>query len=198
MTPPLSLRQQAQTLKPREIERFVKDLGGAAAYGKGLCWTVPFFKDDVAIVELTDEGAQPLRRDYYIKDDAGLKPVSYTAGYVESLAAAYGLELTRDTLEDYLRFYLAFTRGPSGRVLPISIIDELPLREELSLIIRRKLQSLITPLTIEENRSATGCVLIGSKLLKAQMTVDDQGTVTLEAIALLGDTLPVSDSLLEA
>lgn len=198
MTPPLTLRQQAVALKPREMERLSKETA-VSSYTKGLSWELPFFKTPVWVIELTDDAHQPIRRDYYIKDGSGITPASYSADFVESLASSHGLDLSRDTVEDYIRFYLAFTRGGAGRVLPVNIIDELPLREELSLIIRRKLQSLITPMIVEDIHQVTGCFLIGNKLVKAKLTIDPKtGKVDMEALNLLADTLPVSDSLLEA
>ncbi len=195
MNPPLSLRQQAQSLKTRELGKISSELG--VAYNKGLQWTLPFFKKPVNVVELTDESVLPARRDYYIKEEERFQPLTFMPGFVEGLVQTYGLSLSRDTIEDYIRFYLAFTRGQAGRVLPIDMIDELPLREELTLITRRKLQGLITPLVVEDASHATGCFLIKDKLLKTRVTVDAKGTLALEAQGLLADTLPVSDSLLE-
>lgn len=194
MTPPLSLRAQAQVLKPREIDKIAAKGHG---YSKGLQWVLPFYKAAVTLVELTDEAVLPARRDYYIKDDNGVTKLAFEPGFVEGLAMQHGLALSRDTVDDYIRFYTGATRGAAGRVLPIDIIDELPLREELTLITRRKLQELITPLTAIDAKSATGCFLIRDKLVKAKVTIGKGGGVELEAVAFLADTLPVTDSVLE-
>ena len=60
------------------------------------------------------------------------------------------------------------------------------------------MQAALTPLTVQDAHHVTGCFLIGDKVFSAKAAISAAGTVTLEPIALIADTLPVLDSVLEA
>lgn len=196
MYPPLTLRTDPAPLKPKEVSALTQKLTLDGQW-KGLAWHLPFFRTPVQLVEMLSENTLSPARLYSICDDDVARLVPYTTGALEEMAAQYGLVLTRDTVDDYIRFYLGFTRGQAGRVIPVEQIEQLPLREELSLITRRKLQTGITPMMVENAVQVTGCFLIGDKIFMARAVVDQGGTVSLEPLSLIADTLPILDSLLE-
>lgn len=197
MAPPLSFRTDPKILKPREAAQLAKQAGLKGEAWKGLSWTLPCFAAAVEIVELSEDAQWESERFCFLKTDAGLEKAEYRAGYAEELAQRFGLALSRDTADEYLRLYLALTRGQAGLVTPVEQVDHLPLREELTLITRRKLQSCLTPLTAQDSARVTGCFLIGDKLFSARAAIGKTGAVSLEPLALIADTLPVLDSVLE-
>lgn len=196
MYPPLSLRTDPLPLKPKECAALAQKMGMDGEW-KGLIWRLPFFKGKVELVEMTSENAIPVSRVYIMCDEDVSRFMPYTTGELEKMAAQYGLVLARDTIDDYVRFYLGFTRGQAGRVMPVEQVEQLPLREELTLITRRKLQNGITPIIVENANQATGCFLIGDKIFMAKAEADEGGTVALEPLTMIADTLPILDSLLE-
>lgn len=197
MTPPLLFRTDPKSLKSREAGQLAKQGGLSGAAWKGLSWALPCFKEKLDLVELSEEGDIDALRHYFIKHGETLTPAEYKSGVVEDLAARFGLHLTRDTADEYVRLYLGLTRGQGGRIIPIEQVDHLPLREELTLITRRKLQAGLTPLIVQDARHVTGCFLIGDKLFSARADIDGAGTITMEPLSLIADTLPVLDSVLE-
>ena len=197
MTPPLSFRSSARALKTKEIQTIALEAGLTAEPGKGLEWTLPFFEGDVRLVELTVETAMPAQRHYIVIENGDAALVEYRTGYVEDLVHRNGLALNRDNADEYVRFHMGLTRGQVGRVLPIELVDDLPLREELTLITRKNLQSAITPLTVHDEKTVSGCFLMGDKLFMARAEIKPTGMVALEPLSLLADTLPVLDYSLE-
>lgn len=195
---PLSFRADPKPLKPREAAQLAKRAGLQGDAWKALSWPLQCFATPTEILELGEDGALDAVRHYFIRTDGFIEPVEYRTGYVEELAARLGLALSRDTADDYVRLYMGLTRGQGGQVVPIEQVDQLPLREELTLITRRKLQSSLTPMSVQDGQRVTGCFLIGDKLFSARADIGKKGNVTLEPLALIADTLPVLDSTLEA
>lgn len=198
MNPPLSFRASARPLKPKDIKELAKEAGIAPEPSKGIEWDLPFFSTQVRLAELVIESVIPAARHYVlIEGEDKAQKMSFAPGFVEALAVRRGLSLTRDNADEYIRFYMGFTRGQGGRVMPIDSVDDLPLREELTLITRRNLQSLITPIVVHDENTVSGCFLIGNKLFSARADIKASGMVTLEPLGLLADTLPVNEYTLE-
>lgn len=198
MNPPLSFRQSAHALKPKEIQLLAGYISLKPEPNKGIEWSLPFFAGDVRLVELTIESVMPATRHYILLEGEKATRVEYRTGYVEDIAVRQKLAITRENADEYIRFYMGLTRGQAGRVIPIENVDELPLREELTLITRRNLQALVTPLTVHDAHILSGCFLIGDKLFSARATIKPNGAVELEPLGLLADTLPVLNDALEA
>ncbi len=197
MTPALSLRTDPTVLKARDTAALVKMTSLGEGRWKVLVWTLLCFKESLSLVEIAAEDDPAGMRHYYINVGETLEPVQYNTSYIQELAKRFGLALNRDRVDDYVRLYLAFSRGQAGRVIPVEQIDQLPLREELTLITRRKLQSAITPLVATDASHVSGCYLIGDKLFSATAIVSEDGAVTLEPQGLIADTLPILDTVFE-
>lgn len=198
MTPALSLRLDPATPKTRETAALVKQTNVGEGRWKALLWDLPCFAESVQLAELAVEDDPAGARFYFIGHNDAWEKVEYDTSYVQALGKRFGLRLSRDTVDDYVRLYLGFTRGQAGRVIPVEQLEQLPLREELTLITRRKLQTMITPLVVDDTHKVSGCFLIGDKLFSATASVSDDGAVSLEPQGLLADTLPVLDTVFEA
>jgi hypothetical protein len=197
MTPPLSFRTDPVQLKQRDANTIAQDAGLGTGRWKALGWSLPCFKGVADIIEVANDDDIPAGKIYVLRHANGVERVEYRTGYVEALAQRLGLTLNRDTADEYVRFYMGLTRGQAGRVIPVEQVDQLPLREELTLITRRKLQSAIVPLTVQDAHTVTGCFLIGDKLFSARATITSEGAVSLEPLAILADTLPVLQAVFE-
>ncbi len=198
MTPPLALQCDADLLKTRAAQDWAKKAGLEKAKWKGLSWKLDFFKKSSSLAEIIDEDDLSQKRHYIIDIDNDVSLCEYGGDVVETLVQKAGLDLNKTNICDYLFFYLGFTRGQAGRVLTIQNVDDLILREELTLITRRNLQALITPTHIQSSHEIEGCFLIGDKLFKALATIDKKGSVMLKPTEILADTLPVQDQALSA
>lgn len=194
MTPALTLSSDADLLKKSDLKQWLSatDFDTKARW-KGLVWTLSFFKQDALLAELVNEDAADGSRHYLIKIGDDIQKAQFGSQVVENLIGQAGLNLTKDNVADYLSFYLGFTRGQAGRLFIINNVDDLPLREELTVVLRRNVHSLITPLQALSDREIEGCFLIQNKLFKAKATIEDNGSVLLEPLSILADTLPVQD-----
>lgn len=198
MTPPLTLNCEADLLKTRGAQDWATKAGLEKARWKGLVWNLSFFDKTSSLAEIVNEDDLSQKRYYIVDIDGDVTPCVYGADVVETLVQKAGLKLTKDNVSDYLSFYLGFTRGQAGRVLVIQNVDDLILREELTLITRRNLQALITPFHVQSETKVEGCFLIADKLFKALASIDAHGSVMLQPLEILADTLPVQDQALSA
>lgn len=198
MTPPLALNCDADLLKKRAAQDWATKAGLPKSKWKGLSWELDFFDKPSSLAEIVDEDDLSQKRHYIINIDGDVSQCEYGSDVVEALVKKAGLSLNKTNVCDYLFFYLGFTRGQAGRLLLIQNVDDLILREELTLITRRNLQSLITPMHVISMQEIEACFLITNKLFKAVAKVDDNGSVLLEPTDILADTLPVQDQALSA
>lgn len=198
MNPPLSLSCDANLLKSRAAQEWAHKVDLGKARWKGLSWTLNFFKKPCVLTEIMNEDDIDQKRYYIIECDGQPTLCQYGTDVVEDLVKQAGLAIDQHNIQDYILFYLGFTRGQAGRVLAIQTVDDLHLREELTLITRRNLQAMITPMHVVSDKDIEGCFLITNKLFKALASVDENGSVLLKPKEILADTLPVQDQALRA
>lgn len=113
-----------------------------------------------------------------------------------------GLVLNKNTILDYVRFYMAHVTGPHGQSIIVDTVEDIGLQEEPSPGVRKSLGDRIIPLALHGSLPGAGyqcrgTLLIQKTLYSVYLDVDRLGRIMPRMNRVLADVLPVHDRILE-
>tara|TARA_Y100000031_G_scaffold103504_1_gene113673 strand:- start:152078 stop:152734 length:657 start_codon:yes stop_codon:yes gene_type:complete len=153
------------------------------------------------LFEITDRSASPVKKRFVIYKRDTIQTIDYTNSPIYDLNKKAPINLTKDTLFDYIRFFFTFVRGRHGRFIVVESTDDIQWREEPAVSLRRDLNGLIEPLVLKEITS-DGSYVVGAKvifkdaLFACNVNIKQNGIVRLSNQKLLAENLPVIDDIL--
>ena len=158
---------------------------------------IPFYKD-YSLLDVTNHGLMPNRRMFYIYSKGDIHPINWTHEQIYELNKKIPVELTRQNITDYVRFFLIFAKGKHGRFLLLESIDEINWKEEPPPAARKTIAKVIKPLEITSETSTGSYVLRATILLKdsiffCNIEVTKEGIVKINHEELVVEGLPIID-----
>ncbi len=157
--------------------------------------------------DVADHQTMPPRRRYVIvqQNDPQSPPKSMTildgsSQAIQQLNATIPLCLNDQTITEYIQFYLAFVRGPEGRMVLIESLDDIPWRDDPSPSARKALGKMITAIeptgSVSGNYHTKAQVIFGDGLYEIDIHVDKTGHFTFKDAKMLIEDMPVLDDVL--
>jgi hypothetical protein len=112
------------------------------------------------------------------------------------------LILNKNTILDYVRFYMGHVTGPHGQSIIVDTVEDIGLQEEPSPGVRKSLNDRIVPLALHGSLPGAGyqcrgTLLIQKTLYSVYLDVDRLGRIMPRMNTVLADVLPVQDRVLE-
>lgn len=126
--------------------------------------------------------------------------LDYTAQTVLDLNASIPVNITRDTVLDYIEFYLRYVRGPHGFFNVVHDINDIRWKEPPPGHARQSVADMITPLMIKTQSAddifkCAGTVMFENGLFTCDITVTGKtGKVKIDNQNLLIKDMPVYDT----
>ena len=158
---------------------------------------IPFYKG-YSLLDLTNHALTPNRRMFYIYKEGDIHPINWTHEQIYNLNQTIPIELTKQNIADYVRFFLIFAKGKHGRFLLLESIDEINWKEEPPPAARKTISKVIKPLEIVSETSTGSYVLKATILLKdsiffCNIEVTKNGVVKIDHEELVVEGLPIID-----
>lgn len=191
-------------LSAPQVEQLLKDvtpLLNVAPFPEGQ--TVVLARDldfwpGCALCDISDQGVNPIRRIFAIWKPGAAVILNWTNEPVYALNKVVPLQLTENSILDYIRFFLQFVRGRHGRFLIAETVDDINWKEEPPPAARRAVGKLLHPLRLKGKTPAgdnifEACVMFQDSLFHTDITVSDEGIVTLSNEQMLVEDMPVLD-----
>lgn len=160
------------------------------------------FYKDTSIIEVLDRQAHPPRQFTVLTNNKISQIVDYKPESIKQMNSVYGLNLTDNTVCDYVRFFLKYTQGPHGRFLLLEGVEDIPWKEDPPPAARTALAEMIKSLPQALESDATGwhgeiSVIFQGAFFYADLTVSQDGEIALANQRLMIDQMPIFDDIIQ-
>ncbi len=149
--------------------------------------------------DMADHTHMPPARRFLLMKDNDIVVMDFTNTPIYGLNAKVPIELTRDTVKDYVRFFFTFVRGRHGRFIIVETVDDIAWREEPPPAARKSISKLIKPIAFHSSDKGDGSffmqaqMMFRDSLFQADVLVKPDGLVQLSNESLLIEDMPVLD-----
>lgn len=158
------------------------------------------FYPDYWFYDVADHQTMPPRRRYLIVKGADSVLIDGRAETILSLNKTVPIMLNDKNILDYIQFYLAFVRGPKGRMVLIESLDDIPWRDEPSPAARKAIGKMVSALdlqaSVDGSYSSTAQIIFGDGLYEVDVSIAKDGSVDFKNHKMLIEDMPVLDDLL--
>ena len=166
-----------------------------------LSHSLPFYAG-YSLFEVTDYDVNPPRHISFIYKDTKksehLHILNSTNEPIYNLNRAVPVVLNKDNIKLYVRFFFHYVRGRFGRFIIIESPDEIDWREEPVAAGRKALGKMITPINLKNisddgTYHLTASIIFKESLFELDISVLNNGTVSLSNQELVVEDIPVAD-----
>lgn len=152
------------------------------------------------LVEIVDRSVVPHTRRMIVHKPGHAIVLNWTNAPVYALNKSGALNLTDDTVADYVRFFYQVVHGQHGRFTIVEAVADIPWHEDPPPAVRKSVGRMIQPVqSIGQDKHDTfalmACIVYRSALFRATVKVDAAGHVTLHDQELLVEDMPVRDDV---
>jgi len=161
------------------------------------------FYNGYALCEVSDFGTVPVRSISFIYKESGdfeeIHILDGTNNPIYHLNKAVPLFLNETNVISYARFFFYYVRGRFGRFNIVENVDEINWREEPSPSGRKALSKMIQVLELEKNALEKTSfhmkcsIIFKDSLFESDITVEENGNVSLSNQEMLVEDIPVLD-----
>lgn len=194
-------------LKSDHVESFLQNItpllmGQNFAPATTVVLTRPLsFWGDAKLYDIADHRTLPPARAFVVQMGDAYHVLNFTPTDFQILNAQRKPHLNLETITDYVRCFIGFTRGQDGRFIIVETVDDIPWKEDPPPQARKAVGKLLTPVhaTIDEHQGVFKVSLVAlykTQLLKLNLDIRTDGMVTLMPDGTLLEDLPVLDDIL--
>ncbi len=171
------------------------DSGSVTILGQELSFYPGYRFLDMADYEVT-----PHFRKFVIYKPGAVIVLDWTNKPLYELNNKAPLELTKETIADYVRFFFTYVRGPHGKFSIIETVDDISWSEEPPPAARKSLGKMLQPVMIngkngDNSFHLTACLMFKGTLYKASIFVTKDGRITVSDEEIIIDDMPVADDI---
>lgn len=164
--------------------------------------SLPFYKD-VKFYELTDLTAVPAARKYALSDDKSVYMINWTNGPIYEVNENAPIELKRENVADYVRFFFSYVRGRHGRFIIVESFEDIKWQNEPPAQGRKVMQEILHPVSfINEDEDGVftleAFMLFKDSLFRTLVHVSPDGTVDMTDEELKIEGMPVIQDVMMA
>lgn len=154
------------------------------------------FYPEYKMIELSDKSIIPEKQLHVIyKSPDDFVIIDYTNAPIYDLNKNCPIYLDSGVVNDYVRFFFQFVRGPHGRFIITESLDDITWQDEPPLNARKAISKLLTPVTLKEHKNGSYALTVTyiflDSLVKSTIHVDKKGFITVEDEEILIEDMPV-------
>lgn len=166
-----------------------------------LSWPLSFYPT-YRLLDIADYEAVPVRRNFAIYKPGHAVVLDTTNAPLYRLNKDIPVQLGKDNVTDYIKFFFANTQGRSGRFQIVETVEDISWVEDPPPAVRKAIGEMVEPVSLLEASKTDGfrlraCTIYRKALFAVDIVVAPDGTVSLEKETLLIDDLPVVDDILD-
>ena len=186
------------------LEKLNEKLDGSSfdsANSRIISHSLPFYNGH-ALYEVSDFNSSPERIISFVHEESGASDNIYildgTNQPIYALNKSVPVFLNQKTITFYVRFFFFYVRGRFGRFNIVENVDEINWREEPAPAGRKALAKMVKPLELknEDNSGAyhlSSSIIFKDSLFESDISVTEDGTVSLSNQEMLVEDIPVLD-----
>lgn len=149
-------------------------------------------------LDIADHASLPAIQRFVVYSPQKSVVINFTNDPIYMLNRDVPVRLTKDNVEDYLRFFFTYVRGQHGRFLIVESVDDIHWKEDPPPSARKAMGGLIIPVTlnsVEKNGTfkMSACMIFKDSLFKSNINIKPDGFVELDNEELLVEDVPVLD-----
>lgn len=172
-----------------------------AAMVRILSHPLPFY-NDYSLVEVIDHDVNPARQVSFIYNetpsDKRIHILNGKNEVIYDLNKSVPIFLNDEIISLYVRFFFSYVRGRHGRFLIVETVDEINWKEEPAPAGRKALGKMIEAIALKSkgekgSYQLSASIVFKDSLFQSDITVDENGTVSLSNQELLVEDIPVID-----
>ncbi|HRK97545.1 MAG: hypothetical protein KDJ26_06495 [Alphaproteobacteria bacterium] len=159
---------------------------------------LPFYSD-YRFYDIADHTHMPPSRRFLLMKDQDIVVMDFTNTPIYSLNSKVPIQIDRENVKDYVRFFFTFVRGRHGRFIIVETVDDIAWREEPPPAARKSIAKLIKPIAFHASDKGDGSyfmqaqMMFRDSLFQADVLVNSDGLVQLSNESLLIEDMPVLD-----
>lgn len=152
-------------------------------------------------LDIADHNVSPIKRAFVIyKPGEAPHFISWANDVIYRLNDSVPIQLGEDNIEDYVRFYFDYVRGPKGKFILVDYIDDIPWKDDPPPSARKAIGKMLSPVQLlcvnnDGHYEIAAQFVFKNTLLKAIVIITETGRVAIEDEEILIDDLPVIDDL---
>ncbi len=149
--------------------------------------------------DMADHTHMPPSRRFVLMKDEKVTVLDFTNTPIYTLNNELPVQLTRETVKDYVRFFFTFVRGRHGRFIIVETVDDIAWREEPPPAARKSIAKLIKEISFHSSDKEDGSffmqaqMMFRDSLFQADVSVKPDGLVQLSNESLLIEDMPILD-----
>lgn len=162
---------------------------------------LPFYPD-YHLLHVSDTQNIPVKECYLVGSETSMTMLDWSPDVIHGLNKNIPIQLTDETIGDYVRFYYNYVRGPHGKFVIVDSVEDIDWNDEPPLSAVKAVGQMIEPLTIVKKDDnglfhACVCMIFRGALFKISLSVNPDGVIEFINEELLIEDMPVFDSVLE-
>ncbi|MDY0029673.1 MAG: hypothetical protein RBR86_06995 [Pseudobdellovibrionaceae bacterium] len=149
--------------------------------------------------DMADHSHMPPSRRFVLMKDDKIIVLDFTNTPIYTLNNDLPIQLNRNTVKDYVRFFFTFVRGRHGRFIIVESVDDIAWREEPPPAARKSISKLIKEIAFHSSDNGDGSFFLQAQMMfrdslfQADVTVKPDGLVQLSNESLLIEDMPILD-----
>ena len=155
------------------------------------------FYQGCRLLDIADYTAMPATRRYAVVGPKKAMILNFTNDPIYALNQDIPLKLNENSIADYVRFFFGFVRGRHGRFIIAENIDDIHWKEDPPPQARKAIGKMVVPVTLLNHEEGVwrlqATMMFKDSLFKSDVTVQDNGVVSLQNEELLIEDMPVLD-----
>jgi len=160
---------------------------------------LPFYAG-YRLLEIADHTVSPPMQRFVLYGQDSAIVLDFTNAPIYALNKELPLQLNKDTVFDYARFFFAYVKGRHGRFLISEGVDDINWKEEPPPAARKAIGKMLRPLALKSSDPdgsylLEATVMFKNSLFKSDIRISSDGNVSLSNEELLIEDMPVLDDV---
>lgn len=168
-----------------------------------LAWNAPFYPG-CRVLEIANHDTMPAIKTFAVYSPKKWAILNYTSDMIFKLNKEIPLQLSRENIGDYIRYFFFFVKGKHGKYHVVESVDDINWKDDPPPQARKAIGAMIMPITLVppppgEDKSkffAVGNFMLKNALFKSEIVVDSKGKIDLVNEQLQVGDIPVNDDIL--
>lgn len=158
---------------------------------------LPFY-DGYQLLHIADNTVMPATQRCVIYSHDKQAVLNFTNEPIYKFNQELPIELTEETVIEYVRFFFTYVRGKHGRFIMTENVDDIAWKEDPSPQARKSISDMIKPITLQSIDDSgvyhlKGCMMFKDSLFKSDIEVQTNGFVVLKNEELMIEDMPILD-----
>lgn len=149
-------------------------------------------------LDIADYSVSPEKRRFVVYKDNDIVVLNWSNEPIYSLNLRVPIQLDKNNIADYIRFFFTYVRGKHGRFIISESVDDIHWKEDPPPAARKAIGKMLLPLGLTEQDESgifktKATMMFRDSLFRADLEIKPNGLVIISNEELLVEDMPVRD-----